>query len=385
MRFPIATALLLLVVAASASAAHAGGDLAVVNGTVADYDGRPLPDAAVTLTGTGVRPMTIKTNTDGSYRFWGVRPKPGYSITASHPRYRTVVYDGLDIDISQRRVVRFRLKTPEQREAVLLLSKDPFPYEALAEAFSEGLGVPTRRIDLDQEPDPAEAVRRVAAEKPNVILSAGLLAGRLVRSEVHDIPSILTLIDDPRRYDLITPNNCFLSTNPDAKAVIERVADLLPAVRRIGLIYDAEKSELVARDLADAARARGLAVELRPCYVPSQVGRMLEQMNGTIDALVVPYDRLSVTPGALDAMIGWAHRQRMPLVAPQADWVEGGALLSFGVPPARLGEQARAMARRLLDQTEHPADLGLQVAAHPILAVNRATASDLGLTLPIEP
>src|SRR6185436_2918272 len=117
MRFPIATALLLLVLAASA--AHAGGDLAVVNGTVADYDGRPLPDAAVTLTGPGVRPMTIQTNTDGSYRFWGVRPKAGYSIAASHPRYRKVVYDGLDIDISQRRIVRFRLKTPEQREAVL--------------------------------------------------------------------------------------------------------------------------------------------------------------------------------------------------------------------------------------------------------------------------
>ncbi len=383
MRFQFAMSLFLLVL--TAPAVHAGGDLAVVNGTVADYDGRPLPDAEVTLTGIGIRPITIHTNTDGSYRFWGVRPKAGYSIAASHPRYRTVIYDGLDVDISQRRVVRFRLKTPDQREAVLLLSKDPFPYEALADAFSDGLGVPTRRIDLDREPDPAEAVRRVAAEKPNVILSAGLLAGKLVRSEVHDIPSILTLIDDPRRYDLITPNNCFLSTNPDARAVIERVTDLLPKVKRLGLVYDAGKSELLARDLAEAARAHGLKVELRPCYVPSQVGRLLEQMDGLIDALLVPYDPLSVTPAALDAMIGWAHRERMPLVAPQADWVEGGALLSYGVPPARLGEQARSMARALLDQTEHPADLGLQIAAHPVLAVNSATASDLGLTLPIEP
>lgn len=383
MRFQLATGLLLLVLAAPA--AHASPDLSVVTGTVSDYDGRPLAGADVTLTGTGVRPVVLKTGDDGSYRFWGVRPNPGYSIAASHPRFRAVVYDGLTIESARKRVVRFRLKTPEQREAVLLLSMDPFPYEALADAFSEGLGVPTRRIDLDHEADPAETVRRVAAEKPDVILSAGLLAGRLVRSEVHDIPSILTLIDDPRRYDLLAPNNCFLSTNPDPVELIARVAGILPEAKRIGLIYDAERSELVARDLAEAARARGMKVELRPCYLPSQVGRLLERLEGEIDALIVPYDPLSISPGVTDTIIGWATRQRVPLVGPQAEWVKGGALLSYGVPPARLGAQARAMARSLLDQKGHPAELGLQFAAQPILAVNDVTASDLGLTLPTAP
>ena len=383
MRFQLATGLFLLVLAATA--AHASPDLSVVTGTVSDYDGRPLAGAEVTLTGTGVRPVVLTTGADGSYRFWGVRPNAGYSIAASHPRFRAVVYDGLVIESARKRVVRFRLKTPEQREAVLLLSQDPFPYEAMADAFSEGLGVPTRRIDLDHEADPAETVRRVAAEKPDVILSAGLLAGRLVRSEVHDIPSILTLIDDPRRYDLITPNNCFLSTNPNPVDVIARVAGILPDAKRIGLIYEAEKSELLARDLVDAAREKGMKVELRPCYLPSQVGRLLELLEGKIDVLIVPYDALSISPGVIDTMIGWAARRRVPLVGPQADWVKGGALLSYGVPPARLGAQARAMARSLLDQKQHPADLGLQVAAPPMLAMNDATASDLGLTLPTAP
>lgn len=383
MRFHLATVLSLLVL--SSTAAHAGADLAIVTGTVADYDGRPLAGAEVTLSGVGVRPVTLHTNTDGSYRFWGVRPKAGYVVAASHPRYRAVVYDGLTIDMSEKRVVRFRLKTPDQREAVLLLSKDPFPYEDLARAFEDGLGVPVREVDLDHDPDPAAAVRRVAAEKPNLILSAGLLAGRLVRSEVHDIPSILTLIDDPRRYDLITPNNCFLSNNPEPKAVIEQVARLLPKARRLGLVYDAERSELIARDLNDAAKERGISVELRPCYFPSQVGRLLDTLDGKIDAVLVPYDPLAVAPGALDTLIGWTHRRKLPLIAPQPEWVEGGALLSYGVTPERLGEQARGMAQRLLDQKSGPADLGLQIATHPILAVNSATAADLGLDLPIEP
>jgi len=382
MRVHLATSLILLCLVAPPARAV---DLAVVTGTVSDYDGRPLVGAEVSLTGVGWRPVTLKTDPNGAYRFWGVRPNSGYSIAASRAGFRAVVYDGITVESSRKRVVRFRLKAPQQREAVLLLSKDPFPFEDLARAFADGLGVPTRRIDLDQEPDPAETVRHVAAEKPNVILSAGLLAGKLVRSEVHDIPSILTLIDDPRRYDLLAPNNCFLTNNPEPADVIGRLAALLPKAKRIGLVYDAQHSELLARDLRDAADERGLHVELRPCYVPAQVGRLLADLPGKVDVVMVPYDPLSVAPGVLDTILGWAHRQRMPLFAPQSEWVDGGALLSYGVPPGRLGEQARAMARRLLDQSAHPADIGLQIAAGPVLSVNAITASEFGLSLPTAP
>src|SRR3989442_3833934 len=42
----------------------------------------------------------------------------------------------------------------------------------------------------------------------SLILGTGLRAARLIRREVGDIPSLLTLVTDPRRYDLQTATTC---------------------------------------------------------------------------------------------------------------------------------------------------------------------------------
>jgi putative ABC transport system substrate-binding protein len=377
----MSVALVLLLVPAGPGPA-AGDDLSRLEGVVADSQGRPLASASVTVRGPGMQPWTVVTAADGSFRFWGLRAVAGYRIAASLPGYRSVEYDGMRLESGRRRIVRFRLKGPDERDAVVLATNDPFPYDALVTAFLDDLGVPARVIDLDAEADPAEAVRHVAAEKPNVILATGLRAGRLVRSEVRDIPSILTLIDDPRRYDLAATNICFLANNPDPEDVIERLKRLLPQARRIGLLYDADRSELLARDLEKAADRSGFVTQVQPCYTPSHVRDALTALTGRVDALVLPYDALSLAPSVVDAVVGWGLRHRVPVVATQAEWVRQGALVSYGVPPDHLGAEARAMALGLLAGSHHPEDLGLKIPRNAVLETNPATAATIGVSLP---
>jgi ABC-type uncharacterized transport system substrate-binding protein len=378
--FPLAV--LVVLGLAGGLQAFAGVELATVSGIVADSQGRPIAGVLVTLSGATSGLVTVRSSANGEYRIMGVQPNKGYDISARHAGYRTVAYEGLQFAIGERRKVSFRLRAPDEREAVVIASRDPFPHADLVRGFSEGLGMPVHVVDLDAEPDPAEAVRRVDAEKPSVILAAGLLAGHLVRREVHDVPSILTLITDPRRYDLKSPNICFLANNPDPADLIGRLTTLLPKVRRIGLIYDATFSELLARDLREAAQRQGLEVELSPCYDPRYVGRSLNDMQGQIDALVVPYDPLAVFPGVLDEITHWSLRHRMALLAPQAEWVSRGALLSYGEPLDRIGAQAQRMARQILSQTRQPGDFALQLPEAPILQINQLTAVALGVTFP---
>jgi len=359
-----------------------GDDLSRLEGVVADALGHPLEAASVTLRGEGMQPATVVTAADGSFRFWGVKAVSGYRIAAAKPGYRTVEYDGMRLESGRKRTVRFRLKQPDERDAVVLVSRDPFPYADLVSGFLDGLPVPARVIDLDAEPDPAEAVRHVAAEKPNVILAAGLLAGQLVRSEVRDIPSILTLIDDPRRYDLAAANICFLANNADPAEVVVRLVTLLPHVRRIGLLYDAGRSTLLARDLMAAAEARALEVQLRPCYDPAHVRAALADLVDRIDVLLVFYDPLTVDPVAMNEITGWGLRHRVAVMAAQADWVRHGALLSYGVPLARLGAQVRGMAAELFSGSRHPEEIGLRLPLEPALEINRTTATLIGVSLP---
>jgi putative ABC transport system substrate-binding protein len=359
-----------------------GDDLSRLEGVVADAAGRPLEAASVSLRGEGMQPATVVTAADGSFRFWGLKPVSGYRIAAAKPGYRTIEYDGMRLESGRRRTIRFRLKRPDERDAVVLASRDPFPYAEVVSGFLDGLSVPARVIDLDAELDPAEAVRHVAAEKPNVILAAGLRAGRLVRSEVRDIPSILTLIDDPRQYDLAAANICFLANNADPADVVGRLEALLPHARRIGLLYDADRSMLLARDIMAAAEARGLEVQLQPCYAPAHVREALADLVDRIDVLLVPYDPLAVAPVAMNTIIGWGLRHRVAVIASQAEWMRHGALLSYGVPLEHLGAQAREMAEELLSGSRHPEDIGVRLPLGPVLEINRTTASTIGVSLP---
>jgi ABC-type uncharacterized transport system substrate-binding protein len=357
-------------------------ELASVAGVVADTSGSPLAGAHVTLEGTGVSPSNFVTRADGAFRFWAVKPDAGYHIRATMDGYRTVEYEGLHIESSRRRDVNFRLKRPGEWEAVVIASRDPFPYTGLVAGFEAGLGLPMRLVDLDGEQDPRDAVRRVAAEKPNVILAAGLSAGRLVRSEIPDVPSILALIDDPRRYDLEAPNICFLASNPDPAALLDRLAVLLPGTRRIAVLYDADPSELLARDIRSAATERGLEVETLPCYGTSDLVRALAAMPAPPDALIVPYDGLAIAPGAREAISRWALHHRVRLLAPRSAWLEKGALMSLEVPDERLGAEAAAMALDILFGGRQPQDIGVRVPEVMRLAVSHDVAAALGLSLP---
>jgi ABC-type uncharacterized transport system substrate-binding protein len=357
-------------------------DLAVVKGIVADARGAPIAGAEVTLEADGVAAIRARTARHGNYRFPALRPFATYRISAGRAGYRGVEYDGLRLESNARRTVNFRLKRPGERDVIILTSRDPFPDEDLVRSFSRGIALPAHVIDLDAEADPKEAVRHAAAEKPDLILTTGLRAARLVRETIRDVPALLTLISDPRRYDLQATNTCFLMNNPDPADLVRHAVRLLPSARRVGVLYDAHLSALLARDLRAALEAAGLQAVLLPCRDRARIGDTLSHLTGRVDALLVPYDPLTAAPGILEKLTSWALRHRVPLLAPGPEWVRHGALLSYGVSQERLGDDAAILADEILFQTRQPSELGLRLPENALLAVNRSTARTLGLALP---
>lgn len=357
---------------------------ATLTGMVADSAGRPLKGAQVTLSGNGVTTVSALTTDRGGYRFPALRPFTVYTISAEHPQYRVIEYDGMRTEPGRTRRVDFRLKRFDEQEVVVLLTRDHFPHEEMVEAFIGQIDVPVRVIDLDDAYDPAEAVRRVRAEKPNVILGAGLTAARLIRREIGDIPSILTLVDEPRKHDLKAVNLCFVSHHPETRDVLDRILAILPEAKRIGLIYDATMSALFARDLRVEAKARGLKVALGPCYDRGDIRGRLKEFHGKIDVLVVPYDPVTVSPSAVKRITRWALTNRVPLAAPNPSWVRGGALFSYGIPLDQLGREASGIATWILREHRPPDDFGKHIirpSVH-VLAVNHETAITLDVKVP---
>jgi hypothetical protein len=280
--------------------------------------------------------------------FPALRSSTPYVLTIEHENYRALEYDGLQLESGRPRVLDVKLRRPGEREVVFLASRDPFPWDDLVAGLREQLDLPLRIVDLDEVEEPDATVRLVRAERPNLMITAGLQAGRLVRREVRDIPAIFTLIGDPRRHDLESTNICFVTNQPSAEELAQRLADILPEARRIGLVYDAHASAFVARDMRRALRGHRMDVEMRPCYRAEEIDEVLDALTDRVDALAIPYDPLMMSPGISDRIIAWALRHRVPLAAPAADWVKRGALFSHGATPATISFDVAWVASQIL-------------------------------------
>jgi len=362
--------------------ARGAPETAVISGIVVASARAPLSGAGVTLSGDGIAAWRVTTDARGRYRFPGVEPRHLCSVAAEHAGLRSVTYEGMLTEAGRTRFVHFRLKRPGELDVVVLVTRDPFPHEEFVRGFTARIGAPVRVINLDREPDPAEAVRRVRAERPNLIVGAGLRAARHIRREAPDVPAILTLITDPRRYDLQTGSNGFIMSQPDADRLLERVTAVLPGLKRIGLAYQADTASLLAGDLRDAAERRGLHVEFGLCRSQRDLLPALDAMRGRVDVLVVPNDDLTSTPRAQEILTAWALKNHVPLAVPSPEWVERGALFSYGASYERLGEETSAVAAKVLDGVMRPADFSVLRSREFELTVNRATATHLGVEIP---
>lgn len=353
-----------------------------IDGTVEDARGRPIPGAAVTLAAKRGGQSLARTDEAGFYRIPAQRSATEYILRVEADGFRPVAYDGLQVMAGRTRRFDVRLKRPGERDVVVLLSRDPYPFDDLLRGLLQGLDAPARTFDLDAAPDPDEVVRRVEAERPNLILASGLNAARLVRREVRDIPAILSLLGDPRLHDLESANLSFVTTNPPPDELMRRVRQFLPGARRLGLLFDARASTLVARDLRRAAREQGFEVVTRPCYEPEKIGPSLADLDGKVDVLVVPFDPLSLSPSALDDITHWSLSQRVALVGPGPEWARRGALFSYGPTPETIGRDLSYLAGQMLSEGRQPEGGRLIGPGGSVLTVNQTTALALGVEIP---
>jgi len=357
--------------------------IGALSGAVEDARGRPIADASVTLVAHRGGQALARTGEDGAYRIPAQRTDEQYTLRVEAAGFRPVAYDGLVLSAGRTKRFDVRLKRPGERDVAVFLSRDPYPFDDLLRGLLQGLDAPARTFDLDTVSEPEETVRRIEAERPNLILGSGLLAARLVRREVRDIPAILSLLGDPRLHDLEAANLSFVTTNPSPADLMRRVRQFLPRARRIGLLFDARASTLVARDLRKAANHEGFNVITRPCYEPEKIEQALHALAGKVDALVVPFDPLSLSPKALDDVTHWSLAERVALVAPGPEWVRRGALFSYGPTPETIGRDLSYLARQMLFEGLQPSPGESQrVPGDAVLTVNGTTALALGVEIP---
>jgi putative ABC transport system substrate-binding protein len=222
----------------------------------------------------------------------------------------------------------------------------------------------------------------------DLIIARGTPATRAAQRATQTIPVIMATMGDahPLVASFAHPGGNItgvttFSTELSGKR-IELLAELVPRMRRVGLLHDMANSAARQEweETRKAAKALGLFAELFDTRDEPSIERAFEQAKrSSIDALVVGADGLLQMH--LDPIVALANQSRIPTAYPGRDFVEAGGLVAYAVDYPDLYYRFASYVDRIL-KGARAADLPVEQPARFELVINLRTARALGITVP---
>jgi putative ABC transport system substrate-binding protein len=238
----------------------------------------------------------------------------------------------------------------------------------------------------------AVLIREMVALPVDVFIVPGPAAARAVR-RATTIPLVAIGLppveSDPELFaSLARPGGSvtgFASFGEEISAKrIELLREIIPALRRIGILHNAADPTFDAwgRLTEASAAAQGLSPHRVPIASrdPAALAAGLGGLRAAGgQALVVVRDFL--TSSIIAEIIAAAAREGIAVIGDQARFAEAGALFSYGANLPDLFRRAAGYVVRIL-RGEKPGELPVQLPTAIEFVVNLRTARALGLTVP---
>jgi putative ABC transport system substrate-binding protein len=236
-----------------------------------------------------------------------------------------------------------------------------------------------------------DVAQELVAQKVDIIAVSGALAALAARKATSSIPIVIQALGDPVATGVVRSLSrpegnvtgvSFLSTELAGKRV-QLIRDLVPAAKRIAVLWDALNPNSRAESSATLEAAKRIGLKVEPVEVRSDTD--LRQRLGALkanrpDALYVAF------AGGLVAnnrtyLAQFALQERIPLVSGWSFVTEAGGLVSYAPDIPSMFRRSASYVDRILKGAK-PGDLPIEQAERVELVLNVRTAKALGITLP---
>lgn len=252
------------------------------------------------------------------------------------------------------------------------------PYNEALHGFRSVFTGKTHKL-VSSELTEADVVGKARKNKPDLILAIGLDALTKVRA-IRDVPIVYLMVLNPQSLVQDDVNITGVGLNIQPEKQLATLGQVLPQARKIGLLFDPEKSGAFVRKAQNVAAAMGIDLLTKSVHSSRDAAAALEGMKGKIDALWLLPDTTVVNPKTIDLLLLSAIENRIPVFTFSGKYAEKGALLALEVDAAEAGRQAGEMANRITAGTDIH-DIGRVDARGGILTVNLIIAKKLGITI----
>ena len=172
-----------------------------------------------------------------------------------------------------------------------------------------------------------------------------------------------------------------IQANELAGKRLELLREVMPQLRRLAIMFNADNTQPVLEMGETQAEARRLGLEVAPLAIrrAEDVGPAFQGLKARADALYVAVDQLIVANRA--PILTSALGERMPTIFSTSDFVRNGALMSYGPSYSDLFRHSADLVDKILRGTK-PADIPVEQPTKFELVINLTTANALDLKIP---
>jgi putative ABC transport system substrate-binding protein len=158
--------------------------------------------------------------------------------------------------------------------------------------------------------------------------------------------------------------------------------EAFPFTSRMGALSTVATTLAQVKAVERAAKALGITLVFESFERADQLHDLEDRLKKSrLDSLYILESTITLSNRTLIADL--ALRAKMPTLAPTREFVEAGALISYGVDYAACYRKAAVYVEKIL-KGARPADLPVEQADKYDLVVNAKTAKALGVTIPRE-
>lgn len=271
-------------------------------------------------------------------------------------------------------------------EIAILKSSDLKAYNDAIEGFKATAPGASTYVEYDLRGDlelGKQLAKKIRGSDSALVVAVGLKAALAAKLEIVDMPILYMMIPNPLGHGLTAKNMTGVPLDIPTDRQFKILRTMLPTARRIGMLYDPNKTTTQLREAEPQAALHDFQLRGFPIKNEKELPQQLRVLLSESEVLWLVPDSTVLTDESLRFILESAVTKQVPVMGFSSELTRLGALVSLSINYAEVGRETSSLAKRILDGGK-PFSLKPTPVQHVRVTVNLKTARYLGITIPRE-
>lgn len=226
--------------------------------------------------------------------------------------------------------------------------------------------------------DPETVVLKIKKEKPQLILTLGTRALRLLKMSIKDIPIIACMVVHQNEIEGANVTGVTMSIPTEAK--LGWIKKNIPQAKRIGLIYSAETAS-IATEISKSCNEAGYTIVAKKINSGEEISGALQQMAYKIDCFLMIPDAKIYFPKSIEYLFIEGLKRRFAVIGLSSFYTKAGAFASFDCDYQDIGRQIAEMIMKVCKGDIGTSTISSQSPRRVTLSLNLLVAEKIGIKI----